>query len=74
MDRIYRVACQAVLEVRGANKERAITDARLRFAELNGVGRWSLRADYETVEAVHAAALHKEPAGSTTSHIVASTA
>ena len=37
-------ASQAVLEVSGPNKERAITDARLRFAELNGVGRWSLRA------------------------------
>ena len=37
-------ACQAVLDVRGPNKERAIRDARLRFAELSGVGRWSLRA------------------------------
>ena len=49
-------ACQAVLDVCGPNKERAIRDASLRFAELSGVGRWSLRADYETVQALNGAA------------------
>ena len=68
MVRIYRVAfykrlvdsnghpvdaCQGVVEVRGPNKERARTDARLRFAELKGVSPWSLRADYEIVETLH---------------------
>ena len=78
MERIYRVAfykrlvdsnghpvdaCQAVLDVRGPNKERAIRDARLRFAELSGVGRWSLRADYETVQALNGAASQRRLAG-----------
>ncbi len=52
-------ACQAVFELRAPNKERAITDARLRFAELNGVGRWSLRADYESVAALNGAVCEK---------------
>ncbi len=67
MVRIYRVAfykrlvdsnghpadpCQGVLEVRGQNRARAVTDARLRFAALKGVSHWSLRADYETVQAL----------------------
>ena len=74
MERTYRVAfykrlvdsnghpfdaCQAVFELRAPNKERAITAARLRFAQLNGVGRWSLRADYETVAALDSAVLEK---------------
>jgi hypothetical protein len=67
MDQIYRVAfykrlvdsnghpvnaCQGVIEVRGSTRDRAIADARLRFAKVSGVTNWSLRADYETVEAL----------------------
>ena len=69
MVRIYRVAfykrlvdsnghpgdpCQGVVEVRAPNRAGAMADARLRFAELKGVSQWSLRADYETVEALSA--------------------
>ncbi len=32
--------------------DRAIADARLQFAKTSGVSNWSLRADYETVEAL----------------------
>ncbi len=67
MDQIYRVgfykrlvdsnghpvdACQGIVEVRGSSRDRAIADARLQFAKTSGVSNWSLRADYETVEAL----------------------
>ncbi len=65
MEQIYRIsffkklmdsygrpvdACQGTIEIRGKNPQRAIADARVRFAELTGVSDWSSRADYETVE------------------------
>ena len=88
MERTYRVAfykrlvdgnrhpvdaCQAVFELRAPNKERAITDARPRFAKLNGVGRWSPRADYETVAALWGRSLRKGGSqNSRSGHIAAS--
>ena len=65
MERIYRVsffkrladrtghvvdACQGAVEVRAPSKSRAIGIARERFAELEDVSVWSLRADYEQAE------------------------
>lgn len=40
-------ACQGTVEVHATDKASAIERARLRFAELQEVGVWSLRADYE---------------------------
>jgi len=43
-------AWQGCVEVRAPDRERAVAEARHRFAELKDVGVWSLRADYEEVE------------------------
>ena len=43
-------ACQGVIEVRAPTKDRAIRLAENAFANSKDVLRWSLRADYETVE------------------------
>jgi len=40
-------ACQGTVEVHAADKASAIERARLKFAELEEVNVWSLRADYE---------------------------
>jgi 1,2-phenylacetyl-CoA epoxidase PaaB subunit len=65
MDKIYSVsffkkladstghevdACQGTVEVHAPNEGRAIAIARDRFAELEDVSVWSLRADYEQAE------------------------
>jgi hypothetical protein len=42
--------CQGVVDIRAIHQERAIKNARLKFAEIKDVCDWSLRADYETVE------------------------
>jgi hypothetical protein len=47
-------ACQGIVEVAAADREHAITAARREFAKLKDVGTWSLRADYQTVEAMPA--------------------
>jgi hypothetical protein len=43
-------ACQGTVEVRASSEDRAIDAARSRFAALEEVCIWSLRADYEKVE------------------------
>jgi hypothetical protein len=43
-------ACQGVVDIRATSRERAVANARLKFAEIKDVGDWSLRADYENVE------------------------
>jgi hypothetical protein len=43
-------ACQGVIEVRAPTKDRAIRLAENAFANSKDVLKWSLRADYETVE------------------------
>ncbi len=43
-------ACQGIVEVRGATRDDAVEHARHRFAELKGITRWSLYADYDEVE------------------------
>jgi hypothetical protein len=65
MERIYRVsffkrladstghainACQGTVEVHAPSESRAIGIARERFAVLEDVVVWSLRADYEQAE------------------------
>ena len=47
-------ACQGIVEVDAADQEHAIKAARRTFARLKDVGKWSLRADYETVETMPA--------------------
>jgi hypothetical protein len=42
--------CQGSVEVRATNDACAVAIARKKFAELKGVGVWSLRADYDKVE------------------------
>jgi hypothetical protein len=43
-------ACQGAVEVSAASEDRAIEMARAKFAELEDVTIWSLRADYEKAE------------------------
>ena len=43
-------ACQAILEIPASDKQRAIEEARRRFAEQQRIVRWWLRADYVTAE------------------------
>lgn len=42
--------CQGVVEVHAASREQAIALARTKFAELQEVTAWWLRADRETVD------------------------
>jgi hypothetical protein len=42
--------CQGVVDIRAINQERAIENARLKFAEIKDVGDWSLRADRASVQ------------------------
>jgi hypothetical protein len=42
--------CQGTVEVRAENRDDALENARQRFAELKGITRWSLYADYHVVE------------------------
>jgi hypothetical protein len=42
--------CQGIVEVLGATRDDAVEHARHRFAELKGITRWSLYADYDVVE------------------------
>ena len=43
-------ACQAILEIPALDGQRAIEEARRRFAEQQRIALWSLRADYATAE------------------------
>ena len=43
-------ACQGTVEVSAPNRQRAIEQARERFAANERIGVWSLRADYEKAE------------------------
>jgi hypothetical protein len=43
---------QGIVEVRGDTKSHAIEKARRKFAQIKSVRDWSLRADYEVVNAV----------------------
>lgn len=42
--------CQGTLEVRGVTRDDAVRQARHRFAELKGITRRSLYADFDVVE------------------------
>lgn len=53
-------ACQGTVEVSASTEDRAIDVARLKFAAVQDVGSWSLRADYEKVELLSA---HKRTSG-----------
>lgn len=43
-------ACQGTFKVHASDQEGAVQDARLEFEKLRNIVRWSLHADYETVE------------------------
>jgi hypothetical protein len=43
-------ACQGAVEVSASSEDRAVNMARLKFAELEDISIWSLRADYEKAE------------------------
>ena len=43
-------ACQGAVEISASSEDRAVEVARLKFAELEDVSIWSLRADYEKAE------------------------
>ena len=47
-------ACQGAVEVSASSEGRAVNMARLKFAELEDVSIWSLRADYEKTELLSA--------------------
>jgi hypothetical protein len=42
--------CQGTLEVRAESRDDALENAKQRFAELKGITRWSLYADYHVIE------------------------